>query len=47
MNGQWMGQAVPQIEGASPDPAANAPQSAPRNVVPPLTLLPVTKHDAG
>jgi len=35
--------AVPQIEGLSPNPAANAPQSASRNVVPPLlTLLPLT-----
>jgi len=33
--------AVPQIEGSSPNPAANAPQSASRNVVPPLTLLPL------
>ena len=32
--------AVLQIKGSSPNPAANAPQSAPRNVVPPLTLLP-------
>jgi len=34
--------AVPQIEGSSPNPAANAPQSAPRNVVPPSTQLPRT-----
>ena len=34
--------AIPQIEGSSQNPAANAPQSAPRNVVPPLTLLPLT-----
>ena len=34
--------AVPQIEGSSPNPAANAPQSASSNVVPPLTLLPLT-----
>jgi len=34
--------AVLQIEGSSPNPAANAPQSASRNVVPPLTLLPLT-----
>jgi len=34
--------AVLQIEGSSPNPAANAPQSASRNVVPPLTLLPFT-----
>ena len=34
--------AVPQIEGLSPNPAANAPQSAHSNVVPPLTLLPLT-----
>jgi len=34
--------AVPQIEGSSPNPAAHAPQSASRNVVPPLTLLPLT-----
>jgi len=32
----------PQIEGSSPNPAANALQSAPRNDVPPLTLLPRT-----
>jgi len=31
--------AVPQIEGSSPNPAANASQSAPSNVVPPLTLF--------
>jgi len=34
--------AVPQIEGLSPNPAANAPQSAPRNVIAPLTLLRLT-----
>jgi len=34
--------AFPQIEGSSPNPAANAPQSAPSNVIPPLTLLPLT-----
>ena len=34
--------AVPQIEGSSPNPVAYAPQSASRNVVPPLTLLPIT-----
>jgi len=34
--------AVPQIEGSSQNPAANAPQSAPRNIIPPLTLLPLT-----
>jgi len=34
--------AVPQIEGSSPNPAANAPQSASCNVIPPLTLLPLT-----
>jgi len=34
--------AVLQIENSSPNPAANAPQSASRNVVPPLTLLPLT-----
>jgi len=28
--------------GSSPNPAANTPQSASRNVVPPLTLLPLT-----
>jgi len=33
--------AVPQIQGSSPNPAANAPQSASCNVVPPLTLLPL------
>jgi len=33
--------AVPQIEGSSPNPAANAPQSASSNTVPPLTLLPL------
>jgi len=34
--------AVPQIEGSSPNPAANAPQSAPSNVVTPLNLHPLT-----
>jgi len=34
--------AVLQIDGSSPNPAANTPQSASRNVVPPLTLLPIT-----
>jgi len=34
--------AVPQIEGSCPSPDANAPQSASRNVVPPLTLLLLT-----
>ena len=34
--------AVLQIEGSSSNPAANAPQSASRNVVPSLTLLPLT-----
>jgi len=34
--------AVLQIEGSSPNPASNAPQSASRNVVPPLTLLSLT-----
>jgi len=34
--------AVPQIEGSSPNPPANAPQSASSNVVSPLTLLPLT-----
>jgi len=33
--------AVPQIEDSRPKPAANAPQSAFSNVVPPLTLLPL------
>jgi len=33
--------AVPQIEGSSENLAANAPQSASRNVVPILTLLPL------
>jgi len=31
--------AVPQIEGSSPNPAADNPQSATRNAVSPLTLL--------
>ena len=31
-----------QIDDLSPNPAANAPQSASCNVVPPLTLLPLT-----
>jgi len=31
--------AVSQIEGSSPNPAANAPQSAPRNAISPLTRL--------
>jgi len=30
------------MQGSSPNPAANAPQSASRNVVLPLTLLPLT-----
>ena len=34
--------AVPHIKDSSPNPAANAPQSASCNVVPPLTLLPLT-----
>jgi len=34
--------AVPQIKDSSSNPAANAPQSASRNVVTPLTLLPLT-----
>jgi len=34
--------AVPQIEGSSPNPAGNAPQSESCNVVPPLNLLPLT-----
>jgi len=34
--------AVLQIEGSSPNPAADAPQAASCNVVPPLTLLPLT-----
>ena len=34
--------AVPQIEGSSPNPAANASQFASRNVVPPLNLLLLT-----
>jgi len=42
INGPAPASAVPQIEGSSPNPAANAPQSASRNVVPPLTLLPLT-----
>jgi len=42
IDGQPPASAVPQIEGLSPNPAANAPQSASRNVVPPLTLLPLT-----
>jgi len=33
---------VPQIEGSSQNPAANAPQSACRNIVPPFTLLLLT-----
>ena len=33
---------VPQIQGSSPISAANTPQSASRNVIPPLTLLPLT-----
>ena len=37
--------AVPQIEGLSPNPAANALPSAPRNFVTPLTLLPLTLFD--
>ena len=36
---------VSQIEGSSPNPA-NAPQSAPRNVAPPLTLFPLTLLDS-
>jgi len=42
INGPAPASAVPQIEGSSPNPAANALQSASSNVVPPLTLLPLT-----
>ena len=42
LDGPAPASAVPQIEGSSPSPAANAPQSASSNVVPPLTLLPLT-----
>jgi len=42
INGPAPASAVPQIENSSPNPAANTPQSASRNVVPPLTLLPLT-----
>ena len=42
LDGPVPASAVPQIEGSSPNPAANASQSASRNVVPPLTLLPLT-----
>jgi len=42
IDGPACASAVPQIEGSSPNPAANAPQSASRNVVPPLTLLLLT-----
>jgi len=47
MNGLSMGQLLPwqcrnEARGSSPNPAANAPQSASSNVVPPLTLLPLT-----
>jgi len=41
INGPASASAVPQIEDSSPNPAANAPQSASCNVVPPLTLLPL------
>jgi len=41
INGPAAASAVPQIEGSSPNPAANAPQSAPRNAISPLTLLPL------
>jgi len=42
INGPASASAVPQIKDSSPNPAANAPQSSSRNVVPPLTLLPLT-----
>jgi len=42
INGPAPASAVSQIEGSSPNPAATPPQSASRNVVPPLTLLPLT-----
>ena len=35
--------AVLLVQGSSPNPAANAPQFAPRNVAPTLTLLPLTE----
>jgi len=34
--------AVLHNESSSPNPATDTPQSAPRNIVPPLTLLPLT-----
>ena len=42
INGPAPASAVPQIKGSSPNPAATTPQSAPCNVVSPLTLLPLT-----
>jgi len=42
LDGPVPASAVPQIEGSSPNPAANALQSASSNVVPPLILLPLT-----
>jgi len=42
IDGRAPAPALPSIEGFSPNPAANDPQSAPRNVVPPLILLPLT-----
>jgi len=42
INGPAPASVVPQIKGSSPSPGTNAPQSAPRKVVPPLTLLPLT-----
>jgi len=40
LDGPASASAVPQVEDSSPNPAANAPQSASSNVVPPLTVLP-------
>ena len=42
LDGPAPASAVPQIEGSSPNPAANAPQYASSNVVPPVTQLPLT-----
>jgi len=42
INGPAPASAVPQIEDSSPNHAANDPQSASRNDVPPLTLLSLT-----
>ena len=45
INGPASASAVPQMEVSSPNPAANAPQSASCNVVQPLTLVGTDKSN--